>query len=530
MLSDLSPFARMDVPTLLTRAARRQGNDTFLIWAPEEGKPRHFTYGEFLYAVRCIASGLQARGVSRGDRVLVHLENSPETLLARFACAWLGAVCVTTNAMATGPELRVFNEVADARFAITQPGFVKHLSDHVRGLEWIIVTNQDGGREPETLPAFSDSFASLYASPMEQRPPEPDLPALILFTSGTTGRPKAVVWTHENMAWAAMLGAMQQRIVRNDVVQIFLPLFHVVGFSWGVLSAIGAGAAVLLQPKFSASRFWNLAVSHRATVAAHVPFTIAAIRDLERPKTHFFRQWITNKQMSVEQARHEVPLFSSAWGMTEMVSQPIVGDQTIGALEDGALGRPSVGYSIRIAGPEGRLVAPGESGELLVRGVRGRSIFKEYFGDARATAEAFDEDGYFRTGDRVRLEPDGSITFIDRIKDVIKIGGEGVAAGEIEAAIMEVSGVSQVAVVAGPDELRGEIPVAFVVVSEDIRQTTTQTQAAIESHCAAVLSRFKQPKKIIFVEDLPKVGFGKVSKARLREMARDALRAECERQ
>lgn len=526
MPSDLSPFADIDVPTLLTRAARHNGSDTFLIWAPEVGEPRHFTYGEFVHSVRRLATGLTERGVSRGDRILIHLENSPETLLIRFACAWVGAIGVVTNSMATGPELRVFNDVANARFAITQPSFLKMLSEHVRGLDWIVVTEHDGGRDPDVIPAFADSFASLYGEPMQQRPSEAQLPAMVLFTTGTTGRPKAVVWTHENMVWASMLGAMQQRIVKNDIVQLFLPLFHVVGFSWGVLSAIGAGATVLLQPKFSASRFWKLAVAHRATVAAHVPFTLGALRDLERPKHHYFRQWITNQQMAREQARHNVPLFISAWGMTEMISQPIIGDQSAGRLGDGTLGRPSIGYSIRIEGADGRDAAAGETGELLVRGVPGRSIFKEYLGDATATKEAFDADGYFRTGDRVRRETDGSITFVDRIKDVIKVGGEGVAAGEIEAAILNVWGVGQVAVVAGPDALRGEIPVAFVVAKEDAKHETTEVRAAIEQHCAATLSRFKQPKLIVFIDELPKVGFGKISKAKLREMAKSATQAE----
>src|SRR5690606_7719540 len=143
--------------------------------------------------------------------------------------------------------------------------------------------------------------------------------------------------------------------------------------------------------------------------------------------------------------------------------QPVIGNAECGALAEDAIGRASPAYSLRIVDERGGDVAPGGAGELLVGGVRGRSIFSEYFGDPAATEAAFDAQGYFRTGDRVRRDADGAISFVDRIKDVIKVGGEGVAAGEIEAVVATVPGVREVAVVAGPDPLRGEVPVAFVV-------------------------------------------------------------------
>lgn len=524
--SRFSPVAALDMPAFLARRAAERGEHPFLIWAPDEGLSTTYSYARFTHEVRCIASGLAARGIGRGDRVLVHLENSPETLLARLACAWLGAVCVATNAMATGPELAVLADVAQVRAAITQPAHADMLASHVPGLDWIVVTETDAGRAPTHAPAFADSFASLYGAPMEQRPAEPDLPAMILFTTGTTGRAKAVLWTHENLVFAATLGALQQRLQQDDIVQIYLPLFHVVGYSWGVLSTLGAGATVLLQPKFSASRFWPLALEHKASVAAQVPFTIGALRKLEVPAQHGFRRWITNMQMHEDQARYGIDGFSSAWGMTEMVSQPIIGDPSIGPLMNGAMGRTSFAYDLRIADENGRSVEPGGSGELLIKGTRGRSIFLEYFGEPQQTADAFDEHGYFRAGDRVRLNEDGSITFLDRIKDVIKVGGEGVAAGEIEQAILSVAGVGEVAVVAGPDEMRGEVPVAFIVRDSDVATPNETLSAQIEAHCAGALARFKQPRRILFLDALPKVGFGKISKARLRDMAKAELMRE----
>lgn len=518
----MSPFAGLDVASLLVRRAAAHPDRDLLVWVPAEGVQQRWTYARFVHEVRCLAGGLAARGIRRGDRVLVHLENSPETLLARFACAWLGAVCVATNAMATGPELSSLAEFVGPRAAITQSAFADVVAQHVRGLEWIAVTaDGEGAGLP---PAHADSFASLFAEPLEQRAPEPSLPALILFTTGTTARAKAVVWTHENVLWGACLGAQQQDFRPTDVVQLFLPLFHVVGFSWGFLPVIWAGATAVLQPRFSASRFWPVALANRATMAAHVPFTVSALLKVERPQSHHFRQWITNRQVPREQELFGVDRLSSAWGMTEMVSQPLIGNAARGELAADAIGRPSLGYSVRIVDEAGCQVEAGGMGELLVRGTPGRSIFLEYFGDAEATRSAFDENGYFKTGDRVQLNPDGSVTFVDRIKDVIKVGGEGVAAGEIEAVIQKVPGVSDVAVVAKPDPMRTEVPVAFVVRARDAAPAD-QLREVIEAECRRVLARFKVPQHILFIDELPRVGFGKISKARLRTLAADIVKA-----
>jgi len=514
----ISPFAGFDMARLLARRAAERPDHPLLVWVPEAGPQRNWTYAAFAHDVARLAGGLAARGVKPGDRVLVHLENCPETLIVRFACAWLGAVCVVTNPMAAGPELAGLAETAAPRAAITQPRLAGLVASHVPDLDWIAVTATDAGQEPALAdrPQAAILFETLYGEPLPARAPDPHLPALILFTTGTTARAKAVLWTHENLLWGACIGAQQQGFRDSDVTLLFLPLFHVVGFSWTFLPALWRGGTVVLQPRYSASRFWPLATAQRATVAAHVPFTIGALKAQDMPARHDFRMWITNRQMPDEQARYGVENVSSAWGMTEMVAQPVIGNADCGVLGPDAIGRASPAYALRIVDGQGGDVAPGEAGELLVGGVRGRSIFSEYFGDSAATEAAFDERGYFRTGDRVSRDADGAITFVDRIKDVIKVGGEGVAAGEIEAVVAAVPGVREVAVVAGPDPLRGEVPVAFVVRADG----ADDLEQAIETACRQSLARFKVPQRIVFVAALPKVGFGKIAKAALREMAK----------
>ncbi|GGL57767.1 class I adenylate-forming enzyme family protein [Wenxinia marina] len=508
-LAGLSPFAGTDAARWIDQRAAVHPDRPMLVWAPPEGPGRIWSYAEAADAVARLAGGMAARGIRPGDRVLLHLENGPETLLARFACARLGAVAVLSNAMATGPELAAKMEITGPRAAVTSSTMAPVIAAHApRPLDWIAAT----GDAPEgALPVDA-----LYGDPQPARDPDPAAPALILFTTGTTSRPKAVLWTHENLLWAASLGARQQGFLPADVALAFLPLFHVVGFSWLVLPTLWVGGTVVLQPRFSASRFWPLAVEHKATVAAQVPFTLNALAAQPAPETHDFRLWIVNRQVPEAQARYGIPRVSSAWGMTEMVSQPILGDSD-GTTGDGAIGRPSQGYRVRIVDEDGGDVAPGEIGELAVGGVPGRSIFAEYVGRPETTAEAFDGSGFFRTGDRVRQDPDGAIRFVDRIKDVIKVGGEGVSAAEIEAVIAAVPGVAEVAVVPRPDPMRGEVPVAFVVATDG--SDPDAVCATIRAACAERLARFKQPAELRLLDAIPRVGFGKIAKGELGRLA-----------
>ncbi|MBN8290995.1 AMP-binding protein [Rhodobacter sp. NTK016B] len=518
----LSPFAGMDAASFLVQRTRHYGDRPLILWAPFDGPERSWTYAAFLNDVQKLAGGLSARGIGPGDRLLIHLENCPETLLARFACVWLGAVAVISNAMASATELRDMIDQTGARAAITQPRLSSTVdSAGARLLDWIAVTSTDAGdpASAETLPAPADRFDALMGDPAPQRAPDPTQPALILFTTGTTARAKAVLWTHENLLWASSLGAQQQGFRDGDVAQVFLPLFHVVGFSWTFLPLLWVGGAALLQPRFSASRFWSAAQRHRATISPQVPFTLGALAGHPVPDRHDFRFWIVNRQIPEEQARFRVPGIVSAWGMTEMVSQPIVGVQGNGDLPAQAMGRPSAGYTIRVVAEDGTPVAPGEIGELLVGGVRGRSIFLEYDRNPDANAEAFTPDGFFRTGDRVRQLDCGVLVFVDRIKDVLKVGGEGVSSAEIEAVIRRAAGVQDVAVVPRPDALRGEVPVAFVVADPDRPSADDALREAILAHCTAEMARFKVPREIRFLEALPRVGFGKIAKGKLRAMA-----------
>lgn len=501
-------FAGLDLASLLDERARQRGEHPFIHWSPFDAPADTWSYRRFAESVARVAGGLAARGIGRGDRIMVHLENCPETLVARFACARLGAICVSTNALAAGPELDYYAGFTGARAAITQPSLAPLVGAHCRQLEWIAVTGTDAG----TAPAPSDSFAALHGEPLQARAPDPALAASIMFTTGTTSRPKGVLWTHANALWGARLGALQQALRADDVYQTFLPLFHVVGLSWSFTPALWAGASVVLQPRFSASRYWDAALEHRATIGSQVIFTTRVLAQQPFPREHRFRQWTDANCIAEYESLFGLRIVGG-WGMTEVIAQAIVGDPW-SPQRSGSIGRPSAGYGVRILDDDGRPVAPGDTGHLSIKGVPGVSLFAEYFHDSQATAEAFDADGWFLTGDRVTLHEDGWIQFADRAKDVIKVGGEGVSAAEIEAAARAVPGVAEVAVVARPDADYGEVAVAFVVSAPGAQNGL---EDAVIAHCRTSLAKFKVPREVIMIDALPKVGFGKIAKAQLRE-------------
>jgi crotonobetaine/carnitine-CoA ligase len=500
----LSPFNGLNLDRLLTARAQERPDHPFLVWAPFDGETRTWTYRQFATDAARLAGGLAKRGIGPGDRVLVHFENCPEALLARFALARLGAICVATNAMAAGPEITHYAESSRATAAITQANFAEMVASHAPGLRFVAASGREG----------TDSFASLFAEAAPAHPAGDTDTAAIMFTTGTTGKPKGVVWTHANVLWGSRYSAQVYGHRSDDVSLISLPLFHVVGLCWSFLPVLWAGGTAVVQPRFSASRFWPASLAHRATLASHVIFTTMALQSQAVPDRHFYRQWSVGRADAASQSYNRIPAFVPCWGMTELIAPGICGDP-LSPPAEGALGRPSLAHQVRISDPEGKPVRPGETGVLTIKGVRGLSIFKEYDGNPEATAAAFDGEGFFRTGDRVTLLEDGWIKFSDRASDIIKVGGEGVSPSEIEGVVRGVEGVRDVAVVAADDAAYGQVPVAFV---EAEASPGRDLESDILASCRSSLAKFKVPRRVVIMPELPRVGNAKIARAKLRQM------------
>jgi len=259
-----------------------------------------------------------------------------------------------------------------------------------------------------------------------------------------------------------------------------------------------------------------VALQHGATWTSTIPFCMKALLEYEVPRAHKFRLWGS--------AICEPPVFAAFgikiigwWGMTETITHGIVGevDQPNTPM---SIGRAATEYSIRISDDDGRPVPVGGTGHLTIKGIPGLSLFAEYLHNEKATRESFDEHGYFVTGDRVTLLEHGFIQFADRAKDMLKVGGENVAASEIEQVIAVVPGVREAAVVAKKHPMLDEVPVVFIIPQAGVDRAPGDLHDSVMTACRAALADFKVPHEIRFVDEMPRSTLEKVAKAELRKL------------
>ncbi|ETR76566.1 crotonobetaine/carnitine-CoA ligase [Afipia sp. P52-10] len=516
----VGPFAGLDVPWLLRLRAATRRDHRFLIWAPFDAPSRPWTYGEFHDRVGALAAGLARRGVKPSECVLIHLDNCIEMLLAWFACVELGAIAVTTNTRSAPAEMEYFAGHCSAVAAITQPAYAETIATHCRGLRWLAVIAHDAGSAPAQgyQPPKSEAFEALFADSADRprRPADPYASCSVQYTSGTTSRPKAVLWTHANALWGAKINAVHQDLRPDDVHHIQLPLFHTNALAYSMLATLWAGATAVVQPRFSASRFWSAALEHRCTWASIVQFCVKALMEREIPKTHHFRLWGNAICEPPTDALFGVKTIGW-WGMTETITHGIIGEvhQPNTPL---AIGRAAPEYRIRVVDDDGRPTPVGETGNLRILGTPGLSLFKAYLHNEAATAESYDEHGYFITGDRVRLLEGGFFRFGDRAKDMLKVGGENVAASEIEQVVITVAGVREAAVVAKKHPMLDEVPVVFVIPQVGVAKAPPTLPDDILAACRSGLADFKVPREVRLVDELPRSTLEKVAKAELRRM------------
>lgn len=519
-------FGDVDFWSVFEAQASRHAGRTFFIWQPFDRTSIDYSYAEVAQRARALAAGLQARGVGAGDPILIHLENSPEFLIAWLACTALGAIAVTTNTRSAEDELRYYAADCGAVAAITQPKFAARLAVAAPQLAWMACTDHDAG-VPACPGAGCLRFDALSGDPTLLRPRATDAlaAAIVQYTSGTTARPKGVVWTHANLLWAARSNARNQDLRGSDCHLVYLPLFHANAMTFGVLPCLWTGAHFLLTPKWSTSRFWALSLQHGCTWLSLIGLSIRALLSQPAPPTHRYRQFGTGFSLD-EFPGHGVKTIGW-WGMTETVAMGIVGS-THEPNRAMAVGKPSPDYQLRLLRSDGLETADEEAGELWIKGVPGLSLFAGYLGKPEVTAAAFDAEGWFQTGDLLIRHADGSYSFVDRGKDMLRVGAENVAASEVERVIQTVPGVLEAAVVSRPDPKLDEVPVAFVRTrypgDEGVEDQVLKT-------CRDMLADFKVPRAVYVVAEMPRSTISKVNKVALRAVAApDADRRAAEQQ
>jgi len=504
---------------MLEQWVERQPHKTAMVWCPFEGEEKSWSYTALYADARRVAAGLHDRGVRAGDFVILHLDNSPEFVIAWYACALLGTVAVSTNTHSVARDMEYFAEVTGAVCAITQPAFARIIDGACKSLRFIAVTDTDAGAQCNDESIVDDiggvHYSMLYSdSELPILPREPQRNLSVQFTSGTTSRPKAVLWTHANGLWAGKVSAIHMRLRRDDVTLIYMPLFHTNAQAYSMLGTHWSGGTIIVQPRFSASRFWEVSIGHGVTWTSMIPFAYKALM-IQPVPDHQQRFWggPANLPQIGEHFKVET---TGWWGMTETLTQGIVTD-TDHPGPNGTLGRAAPEYEIQIRREDGSTAGPDEKGLLFIRGVRGVSLFKEYYRNPEANDKAFDDAGWFDTGDIVLMDKDGWLYFSDREKDMLKVGAENVAASEIESVIMQTGLVDECAVVAQQHHMLDEVPVVFVIPSAaGSGQAEDVLKQEIIEYCKVNLADFKVVRDVHLVTELPRSTLEKVAKNQLR--------------
>jgi acyl-CoA synthetase (AMP-forming)/AMP-acid ligase II len=330
-----------------------------------------------------------------------------------------------------------------------------------------------------------------------------------MYTSGTTGRPKGVMITHGNLAWKNLAHIVEFGFTSDDLGLAAGPLYHVGALDLTTTSLIAAGATTIIHRAFDAAEVVDELERSRVTTVWLAPAMVNAIMALPGVE----RRDLSSVRVVINGGERITRTFPRAWfadayGLTETVSGDTFLDRESIVSKLGSVGRPCLFLDLDIWDREGAPVAAGERGEIVMRGPK---VFKGYWRDPEATAAAF-AGGWFHTGDIGVRDDNGYLYIVDRFKDMIVSGGENIASSEIERVLYEHDAVREAAVVARPDERWGEVPVAFVVLRDD----ATATAEALLEHCRAQLARFKVPKAVLFLDELPRNPSGKVLKRELR--------------
>ncbi len=491
---------RMTWTAQLARHARRIPDEVALRW---EG--RSISWRELDGRTSRLAAGLARRGVARGDRVLVLMVNRPEFLEGVLAISRLGAIAVPVNFRLTVEEVDHIAGDSGAGFVLTDEALAP-LARKVRdgvlvaGPEWEAVLAEDGDPAPVVDVPESE-------------------PALIMYTSGTTGRPKGAVLTHLNLLSQAIT-AMQvvNAAAASEVAAVTAPLFHVAGI--GVLLPVllvGSRAVLLPSGGFDAGRLLDVLEAEGVTSVFMVPtqWQQVCAEQAARPRRLALRtlSWgaapasdtLLRRMAEVFPGAENVAVF----GQTEM-SPVTCALPTADALRKlGSVGRPVPGVEVRVVDPAMRDVPPGEVGEIVYRG---SGLMAGYWRDERATTAAF-AGGWFHSGDLVRVDEEGFVYVVDRVKDMIISGGENIYCAEVENALAAHPDVVEVAVIGRADPVWGETPVA-VVATRDGRRLDA---ADLEEFLGDRLARYKRPREVVVVDALPRNASGKVVKPLLRE-------------
>jgi fatty-acyl-CoA synthase len=466
------------------------------------------TYAALSQRIAATARALKSRlGIGRGDRLAILATNHPDYLVLFYACARLGALLVPLNWRLAVPEQLFILADASVKALILEDVFAA------------IVPPLTQAQPKLPIVRLGDTFEDLLSEGTgDERNPHVDesSPLLLVYTSGTTGRPKGAVLRQEALVWNAIMSQHMHELTARDHVLTVLPLFHVGGLNIQTTPALQAGATVTLHARFAPDATLNAIAAERPSLIVLVPATIQALLDHPRWRETDLSSLraVTTGSTQVPQplvdavTARGVPVLQ-VYGSTETC--PIAVYTRIGGdlSRVGSTGLPGLCCEARVVDDAGREVPHGTAGEIAVRGP---NVFFEYWGNEAATRETL-RDGWYFSGDIGMRDADGYFTVHDRKKNMIISGGENIYPAEVERVLLEHPAVAEVAVIGRVDPRWQEVPIAYVVRCVGAAMTADD----ILQHCGKELARFKLPREVIFVDALPRNALGKVQHFLLRE-------------
>ena len=511
------------VHDVILQSCRRNPGKVALI---DTSCDRRITYAEYATLVETLARGLVSAGLAPGEVVAIFLPNSWEFAVTYHAATLAGGIPTLLNPAYREREIRYQLENSGATFLITDAPLIENIN--LAGLPALRRVFNTRSFAPQSQRTWSEPFGNLLL-PSSAKLPAPagnsaQTIAALPYSSGTTGLPKGVMLSHYNLVSNVyqLIGPGAAMLTDADVMLCFLPLYHIYGLTVALTMPITLGATMVLMPRFDPQKLCALLIEEGVTMMPMVPPAINALCQVAEagkfPKNHKVR-WIKSgaAPLAPELARRLTDLTGinvvQGYGMTEASPVTHVGYTSPPEMNRPAsIGQPLALTECRILDLNDREVAPGEPGELVMRGPQ---FMMGYWKEPQATAAVLRE-GWYYSGDVVRVDADGFYYVLDRSKEMIKYKGFPVAPAEVESVLLEHHAVRDCGVVAKPDTAAGEIPCAFVIVREGF----TPSDALAQQLCGFVADRLahhKQPREVHFVDAVPRTPSGKILRRELRK-------------
>ena len=515
----------------------RKGRRHFLTFQNRVGDVFEYTYAAFDEDVNRIANVFLDLGIEKGDHVALHLHSSPEFLMCLFGLAKIGAVAVPINEQYLADEAEYILENSDAICVVVEPLFYETYQELLARGHYFpkgVVVARAGTESPKSNIDFSNIYTPLGTVEEGQQgiydfwmmrceqsailrdscELASDDPVQIIYTSGTTSRPKGVVLTHANMVFSGLYGDWEVSLRGSDRVLTSMPACHSNFQLAALMPVITAGASLIIIEKYSATRFMKQIRHYKATVIQCVAMMLRTL--LLQPvdpeeKNHCVREVlyfipITDAEKEEFEQRFNMRIMNT-YGSTESIGWAIT-DPPVGARNWPSVGRAGLGYKSRICDMNDNELPPGEVGEIQIKGERGRSVMLEYYNNPEATENTFSVDGWLKTGDQGYQDDNGWFYFVDRKVNMVKRSGENISTTELEEILEQHLAIAEAAVIGVPDPIRDQAIKAFVRFAPG----ESMTLAEVEQYCKDHMASFKVPTFYEVVEDFPRTCSMKIEK------------------